>query len=72
MFGFPFEFQGDRELFCGLEERREQLFCRWNRAVNLSEVPIFEETFNINVDIYSLCPDGAIVPCYLNKAKYQD
>ena len=43
--------------FRGLEDRREQLSSRWNRAVNLSEVPLFEETFDINVDIYTLCPD---------------
>ena len=58
--------------FCGLEERREQLSSRWNRAVNLSEVPLFEETFNIDVNIYSLCPDGAVVPRYLSEEKYQD
>ena len=58
--------------FRGLEERRKQLSMRWNHAVNLSEVPLFEETFNIDVDIYSLCPDGAVVPRYLSKEKYQD
>ena len=70
MFGFPLEFQGDS--FRGLEERQKQLSMWWNHAVNLSEVPLFKETFNIDVDIYSLCPDGAIVPCYLSEAKYQD
>ena len=58
--------------FWGLEDRREQLSSRWNRAVNLSEVPLFEETFNIDVDIYSLCPDGAVVPRYLSEEKYQN
>ena len=58
--------------FRGLEERREQLCMRWNRAVNLSEVPSFEETFDINVDIYSLCADGSVIPRYLSEEKYQD
>ena len=58
--------------FRGLEERRKQLSMRWNRAVNLSEVPLFEETFNMDVDIYSLCPEGAVIPRYLSEAKYQD
>ena len=40
--------------------------------MNLSEVPHFEETFNINVDIYTLCPDGAVVSRYLSEEKYQD
>ena len=61
-----------RNGFRGLEERQKQLSMRWNRAVNLSEVALFEETFNIDVDIYSLCPDGAIVPRYLSKSNYQD
>ena len=58
--------------FRGLEERREQLSMRWNRVVNLSEVPLFEETFDINVDIYTLCSDGAVIPRYLSEEKYQD
>ena len=58
--------------FRGLEERRKQLSMQWNSAVNLTEVSRFEEKFNINVDINTLCPDGAVVPHYLSEEKYQD
>ena len=58
--------------FRGLEERRKHLSMRWNHAVNLTEMPLFEETFDIDVDIYSLCPDGAVIPRYLSEVKHMD
>ena len=58
--------------FRGLEERRQQLSVRWNRVVNLTEVPRFEETFDIDVDIYTLCPDGAVIPRYLSVERHAD
>ena len=58
--------------FRGLEERRQQLSVRWNRVVNLTEVPRFEETFDIDVDIYTLCPDGAVIPRYLSEERHAD
>ena len=59
-------------VFRDLEERWEQLSARWNHAVNLTEVPRFEDTFHINVDIYTLCQDGAVIPRYLSEEQYQD
>ena len=57
----------------GLETRTQQLCQQWERrSVDLTEMPLFEEQFNINVDIYSLCEDGAVVPRYLSEELYQD
>ena len=57
----------------GLETRTQQLCQRWERrSVDLTEMLLFEEQFNINVDIYSLCEDGAVVPCYISDEMYQD
>ena len=56
----------------GLETRTQQLCQEWERtSVDLTEMPLFEEQFNINVDIYSLCEDGTVVPCYLSEELYQ-
>ena len=58
--------------FRGLEERREQLSARWNHPLNLTEVPRFEEAFDINVDIYTLCQDGAVIPRFLSEERQTD
>ena len=62
---------GDR--YKGLETRTQQLCQQWERrSLDLTEIPLFEEQFNINVDIYSLYEDGAPVPRYLSEELYRD
>ena len=62
-----------RDGYKGLETRTQQLCQQWERrSVDLTEMPLFEEQFNINVDIYSLCEDGAVVPRYLSDEGYPD
>ena len=56
-----------------LETRTRELKQQWEyHGLDLLHVPQFEDTFNISVDIYSLCEDGAVVPRYLSEEMHQD
>ena len=62
--------------FQRLEVGQKHLYSQWKGGrqgtVNLSEMPLFEDMFDIDVDIYSLCLDGAIIPCYLSEERHTD
>ena len=56
-----------------LENRTKELEQQWQyHGLDLLHVPQFEDTFNISVDIFYLCEDGAVVPHYLSEEMYQD
>ena len=53
--------------YSNLEEKTLLLQKRWNRAgLELSETDHFEDTFDIAIDIYTMCEDGSVVPRYLS------
>ena len=59
--------------FRGLETRTKVLKQQWEyHGLDLLHLPQFEECFNINVDIYSLCEDGAVIPRYFSEEVHQD
>ena len=59
--------------FRGLETRTKELKQQWEyHGLDLLHLPQFEECFNINVDIYSLCEDGAVIPRYFSEEVHQD
>ena len=59
--------------FGGLEVRTKELNQQWGQdGLDLLRVPEFEDTFNISVDIYSLCEDRSVIPRYLSEGLYQD
>ena len=56
-----------------LEQKTEDLYKIWNRGQpTLEDIPDFESTFQLSVDIFTLCEDGAVIPRYLSTEKTQD
>ena len=57
----------------GMEAKTKELKQQWGQGgLDLLRVPEFEDTFNISVDIYSLCEDGSVIPRYLSEGLHQD
>ena len=56
-----------------LEQKTEDLYKRWNRGrPTLEAMPEFETTFQVSVDIYTLCEDGGVIPRYLSENKFEE
>ena len=57
----------------GLETRTKTLKQQWEPSgLDLLDVPQFEDTFDIDVDIYSLREDGTVIPRYLSEERHSD
>ena len=41
-------------------------FPRWSQGISIFDLPLFENKFSINVDVYSLTPDHTVIPRHLS------
>ena len=70
---FHLNLKDTRDGYWGLETRTKELKQQWEyHGLDFLHILQFENTFNISVDIYSLCEDEAVAPRYLSKEVHQN
>ena len=68
---FHINLQENNNGYVGLENKTRMLRQRWGKdGLDLVEVGHFEETFTIDVDIFTMFDDGSVAPRYLSENRY--
>ena len=68
---FHYNLKENGDGYAGLDCKTQQLKVQWKRnGLSLTQVPLFEDTLGISVEIYTLCEDHSVVLRFLSEEQH--